>query len=83
MSYKPKSTKIENGSWTVFLSFCKGCGICLEKCPFKALSYSKDEGVYSNETPEVDPKLCNLCGICELFCPDCAIRVDKVEESTK
>lgn len=68
-NFKPKITKVKEGSWTIFLGLCKGCGICLEKCPTKALI-----GI---PTPKVNPEKCSLCGICELNCPDCAIKVDK------
>ncbi|MFZ5366380.1 MAG: ATP-binding protein [Patescibacteria group bacterium] len=76
-NFRGKTTKVKKGSWTVFLGLCKGCGICLEKCPFKALIFSKDLGVYSTPVPCVDPLKCNLCGICEIFCPDSAIKVEK------
>lgn len=76
-NFKPKITKVKKGSWTVFLGLCKGCGLCLEKCPAKALSFSPKKGVYNQSAPKVNPKKCNLCGICETICPDCAIRVDK------
>lgn len=68
---------MKNGSWMIFPRLCKGCGICLEKCPRKALFWGKILGVYSNLTPAVDEKKCNLCGLCEIFCPDCALVVKK------
>lgn len=76
-NFKGKTAKVKNGSWAIFLGLCKGCGICLEKCPTRALIFGKEMGVYSTPAPKVDPKKCNLCGICEINCPDCAIRVDK------
>jgi 2-oxoglutarate ferredoxin oxidoreductase subunit gamma len=33
---------------------CKGCGICIEKCPVKALTASKTLGVYATPVPEID-----------------------------
>jgi 2-oxoglutarate ferredoxin oxidoreductase subunit delta len=65
------SSKLE-----IYKDLCKGCGICLEKCPVKALSWSQEEmNYYSTPAPEVDDKTCTQCGLCELFCPDCAIKV--------
>ncbi len=62
----------------VFHGLCKGCGLCIEKCPQKAISYSKkDLGVYSTPTVEIDMKKCNHCGICEIICPDSALKIDK------
>lgn len=76
--FKAKNVKVKEGSFTLFPELCKGCGICVEKCPFKALEFTDtDLGVYSTPTPEVDPEKCTLCKICEIFCPDCAIRVEK------
>lgn len=76
MNFKPKAKKIKNGSWTVFLGLCKGCGICLEKCPTKALIFGKDLGIYSTPAPAVIPQKCNLCQVCENICPDCALKVE-------
>ncbi len=81
MNFKPKKTKLKNGSWTVFLGLCKGCGICLVKCPQKALYFGKEKGVYSTPAPEVDPQKCKLCGICEIFCPDSAIKTEKERQN--
>lgn len=68
---------MKKGSWTIFPYLCKGCGLCLEKCPTKALTFSKVSGAYSNPTPDVNEKKCILCGLCEEVCPDCAIVVKK------
>lgn len=62
----------------IFPNLCKGCGLCLEKCPQKAIAFSKIKlGFYSTPTIEIDLKKCNLCGICEIVCPDSAIKVRK------
>lgn len=75
--FKPKSTKVKGGSWTVFLGLCKSCGICLEKCPNEALIFSKNLGITNKPVPQVISGKCNLCQTCQISCPDCAIRVDK------
>jgi len=56
---------------------CKGCGICIEKCPFKALSFGKKLGLFSQPIPEIDLKKCTACDICSRFCPDGAISIEK------
>jgi len=76
-NFKHKTTKVKKGSWTVFLGLCKGCGLCLEKCPTKAIIFSSEKGVYNQPVPKINPEKCNLCGICETICPDCALRVEK------
>lgn len=67
------------GIFTLFPSLCKGCGLCMEKCPTGTIGWSKDLGLYG--TPVVEPgkdgKMCTACGMCQIFCPDCAIKVEK------
>lgn len=33
----------EDGSYEVNLDFCKGCGICANECPVKAISMVREE----------------------------------------
>lgn len=68
----------EKGNWTVFPGYDKGCGLCIEKCPKKCISWSKTTlGVYGTPTVEANMDECIACGICETVCPDCAIKVIK------
>lgn len=83
------STKIDRSQNTIynfdqkknywqFPSLCKSCGICLEHCPTKALTWSNDKLSYiSRPMPEVNLEKCIACGICASHCPDCAIKVEK------
>lgn len=57
---------------------CKGCGICIEKCPVKALKMGEDLGYFALPVPKIDMSVCIACGNCRRFCPDGAIGVDKV-----
>jgi 2-oxoglutarate ferredoxin oxidoreductase subunit gamma len=61
---------------TVIPSLCKGCGICVEKCPVKAISFSDEIGFFGNPVPQVDTDKCIGCQNCSVFCPDTAIKVD-------
>lgn len=82
MDFRIKKTKVKSGSWQIALGLCKSCGICVERCPFDALAFSKEDlGIYSAPAVVVDPEKCTLCTICEQVCPDCALRVEK-EETT-
>lgn len=65
------------GNWAVFPDLCKGCGLCIEKCPVKCIRWSEDLGVYGTPRVEADMGKCIVCGICQMVCPDCAIRVEK------
>lgn len=57
---------------------CKGCLICVLKCPVKAIMVGTDLGVFSTPIPEIDIEKCIACGNCRSFCPDGAIGVDKI-----
>lgn len=59
---------LKEGKKMVVLSFCKGCGICIEHCPNEAL-YLEEEKCY------IDRSKCILCGYCAPHCPQFAIRM--------
>lgn len=59
-------------------SLCKGCGICIEKCPVKALSFGDDLGYFALPVPKIEISTCITCGNCRRFCPDGAIGVEKI-----
>ncbi len=61
--------------FNVFPELCKGCGLCREKCPERALSWSDKLGFMGTPTVVPDPELCKGCRTCEVVCPDCAILV--------
>lgn len=48
---------------------CTGCGTCHERCYFKAISWSADEGSPSL----VEANKCMGCGLCLVTCPSGAI----------
>ncbi len=69
-------------TWRLYTELCKGCGLCLVKCPINkkgdnCLKWSKEVGIYSTPAVEPDPTLCIACGTCERLCPDSAIRIDR------
>ena len=49
---------------------CEGCGECLERCLFGALSMDK-----KNEKCMVNPQECYGCGICRNVCPTGALEM--------
>lgn len=76
--FKGKTTKDDQKIITVFHGLCKGCGLCIENCPQKAIVFSqKDVGVYNDPTVEIDLEKCNACKICENICPDYALKIEK------
>lgn len=62
---------------------CKGCGICIAKCPVSALSFGDELGVFSTPVPICDLEKCITCGNCLQYCPDGAIRVTKLKVESK
>lgn len=49
---------------------CDGCALCLDVCPFKALSLQtvSENGRQARQV-KVDAALCKGCGICQATCP--------------
>ena len=69
----------EKGSFTLFPGLCKGCGLCMARCPNGAISWGNVLGIYSTPSVVTDDK-CVACGICEMTCPECAIAVTKIKK---
>lgn len=65
---------------TILSKYCKGCMICVLKCPVHALSAGQSLGVFSMPVPEIDLEKCIACGNCRKFCPDGAIAVEKISK---
>lgn len=71
----------KRASFNMFPDLCKGCGLCIQKCPVNIIVWSKDLGVYG--TPAVrtnDQDKCIACKICEGVCPDAALLIIKNEK---
>ena len=58
---------------------CKGCGFCIEFCPFKALRFSVALNRGGFHFPEIaDPDKCSGCNMCGMICPDFAIWAERL-----
>jgi len=53
---------------------CKGCGLCVKRCPFSAITFE-------NEKSQVNQKKCFGCGVCAVTCPTGAIKIHRAERS--
>ncbi|SMB95241.1 2-oxoglutarate ferredoxin oxidoreductase subunit delta [Desulfonispora thiosulfatigenes DSM 11270] len=75
--WKSEGYDNEKGNFTIFYDLCKGCGLCIEKCPTSCISWSKSLGFMG--TPSVIPNMekCIVCGTCELVCPEPAIVISR------
>jgi len=76
--WPPKISENEKVKVTIHPQYCKSCGICIERCPTKALHFSQEiTGIYGIPITEVDISKCIGCGLCERVCPDTAVEVKK------
>ena len=65
----------------ITLDWCKGCELCIQRCPVDALELSdklNKRGIYPPKLKEENE--CNFCKLCELICPDFAIIVVPEED---
>ncbi len=58
---------------------CKGCGLCVEACPKKILTLSKDKINQKGHSPVeiINQDECIGCAFCATMCPDCIITVER------
>ena len=66
---------------TLFPEPCNGCGRCVHRCPFGAISQANKKKGTPPATPAIDAAVCRGCGVCATGCPQEAIRMDKIRES--
>ena len=61
--------------------WCKGCDICIDRCPVDALEKSDQLNRRGVRPPQLkEDNKCNFCRLCELICPDLALAVVPDEE---
>ncbi|NLF95664.1 MAG: 4Fe-4S binding protein [Candidatus Riflebacteria bacterium] len=67
--------------WVINENLCKGCGICISRCPLKILAFADHlsaKGVHPAAI--TDEAKCTSCAICARSCPDVAIEIFKEEK---
>ena len=64
--------------------WCKGCNICIDRCPVDALEESDKLNRRGIRPPQLKKDNdCNYCRLCELICPDLAVTVIPDKEDDK
>lgn len=77
--FKSRMTESGKGKFYLFTELCKGCGLCIEKCPKHDIAWSDFVGIYGAPTVESGHgEGCNGCKTCQSICPECAIRIEKI-----
>jgi heterodisulfide reductase subunit A-like polyferredoxin len=63
---------------TIDQILCRGCGRCVESCPFQAPQLKEaSSGLLRSE---INPALCKGCGVCSVVCPTGAAQVGHFKE---
>lgn len=65
-----KTKKQDRGLLRVDQNECKGCGLCVEACPPKAIRMGEQLNQYGYRTAGYAGSGCTGCGICFLVCPE-------------
>lgn len=60
---------------------CNGCGRCVHRCPFDAISQKNKKKGELPAPPVIDTPRCRGCGVCATGCPQEAIRMKKIRDS--
>jgi heterodisulfide reductase subunit A len=63
------AVEIEAATAVVDEELCSGCKICLNLCPYNAITFDEEKGVAN-----VNDILCKGCGVCVAACPAGAIK---------
>jgi heterodisulfide reductase subunit A len=68
--------KVEAITSTVDEKICRGCGTCVQVCPFDAIELKESElrGLQGKIISRVNAALCKGCGLCTAACPNGAIQ---------
>lgn len=69
----------EKKTWQRHPELCKGCGLCVVRCPVNALKFSNDLNYLGSPIPEVDINKCISCELCQKTCPEGALKISKKE----
>jgi 2-oxoglutarate ferredoxin oxidoreductase subunit delta len=58
------------------IELCKGCRLCVNVCPKKAIIPLETVNKKGNKIIDIDEALCIGCGMCYKICPDCVFTIE-------
>jgi 2-oxoglutarate ferredoxin oxidoreductase subunit delta len=63
----------------VNVTFCKGCGLCVDACPQEIIELNDEIITQKGYHPAqcIDEDACTGCISCALMCPDAAITIER------
>ena len=79
-----KSMDVSNYIAAIEAVSCKGCGLCMKRCPMEAISLVASEKA-TNKVGKIavlSDDLCIGCGVCAFKCPTQSIVLHKRSEVT-
>jgi Pyruvate/2-oxoacid:ferredoxin oxidoreductase delta subunit len=62
--------KPDRGKMRVDVEECKGCGLCVDACPPRAIMLNEKLNRYGYRTAMYTGVSCTACGICFMVCPE-------------
>jgi 2-oxoglutarate ferredoxin oxidoreductase subunit delta len=65
-----RSAKRDRGQIAIDEQECKGCGLCIEACPPRAISMGEKFNHYGYRTAAYRGAGCTGCGVCFMVCPE-------------
>jgi len=80
-----KSMDVSNYLATMNPETCKGCGLCVKRCPMEAITLeaSKMANNKVGKLAVLEADLCIGCGVCAFKCPTKSIVLEKRQEVTQ
>jgi electron transport complex protein RnfB len=80
-----KSMDVSNYLAAMNPGTCKGCGLCVKRCPMEAISLvaSDNAGNKVGKVAVLEVESCIGCGVCAYKCPTTSIVLKKREEVTE
>ena len=80
-----KSMDVSNYRAKIDAETCKGCGLCVKRCPMDAVQLEASDAAKNKlgKVSVLEPELCIGCGVCAFKCPTDSITLEKREEITE